>query len=101
MIAGVILSLLVATAAVAFVVAPLMRKDAAEAERVAMAISEAEELQSRREMLLVALKDLEDDRVTNKINDEDYAELHARLTGQAVEVMKQIDAREEPRVKPD
>jgi hypothetical protein len=101
MIAGVILSLLVATAAVAFVVAPLMRKDAAEAERVAMAISELEELQSRREMLLVALKDLEDDRVTNKINNEDYAELHARLTGQAVEVMKQIDAREEPRVKPD
>ena len=53
------------------------------------------ELASRKEMLLGALKDLEDDRATAKIDDADYAELHARLTGQAVEVIKRLDALDE------
>ena len=99
MAAGVILTLLVAAAATAYVAAPLLRKDAAEAERVLGAISEAAELESRREMLLTSLRDLEDDRATNKIDDEDYAELYNRLTGEAVEVMKRID--DLPSGKPD
>ena len=38
-----------------------------------------------------ALKDLDDDRATAKIDDDDYNELHDRLTLQAVEVMKRLD----------
>ena len=37
------------------------------------------------------LKDLEDDRATDKIGEEDYREIHARLTGQVVEVMRRLD----------
>jgi hypothetical protein len=92
---GVLISLIVGAAAVAVVIAPLFRKDAAEAERVAAAVSEGAELQSRKEMLLAALKDLEDDHATSKVADDDYAELHARLTGQAVEVMKRLDVIDE------
>jgi hypothetical protein len=91
MSAGIIAVLLIAAGTLAFVVAPLLRGDAAEAERVAVAMSEAAELQSRREMLLAALKDLEDDHATAKIDDADYGELYARLSRQAVEVMKQLD----------
>ena len=35
--------------------------------------------------------DLEDDRATDKIGESDYAELHATLTAQAVEVMRSLD----------
>jgi cell division protein FtsB len=97
MTAGVVLSLLVAAAVIAFVAAPLLRSDAARAERVAAALDEAAELRSRREMLLASLKDLEDDRATDKIDEKDFAELNARLTGKAVELMKRLDELEQAR----
>lgn len=89
---GILLVVLLAAAAVVWILAPLARADAAEVERVARADSEAVELQSRREMVLGALKDLEEDRATDKITDEDYAGLQTKLTAQAVDIMKRIDA---------
>lgn len=91
MTAGIIVVLLVAAGSLAFVAAPLLRKDAAEAERADIVTSETTELQSRREMLLASLKDLDDDHETAKIDDADYTELHDRLTLQAVDVMKRLD----------
>lgn len=88
---GLLLSLGVAAAATWFVVAPLLRRDAAEAERVGAVKSEERDLRSRHEMLLAALKDLEDDRATGKIDDADYARMHGELSAQAVAVMKQLD----------
>ena len=89
---GLVLALGVAAAATWFIVAPLLRKDAAEAERVGAAKSEERDLRSRHEMLLGALKDLEDDRATGKVDDVDYARLRAELSTAAVAAMKQIDA---------
>jgi len=89
-----------ALATLAFVAAPLLRRDAAEAERLASAASEAGDLQSRKEMLLTSLKDLEDDYSTNKMDAADYEELKARLSTQAVDVMKRIDELEELRKNP-
>ena len=88
---GLLASLVVGVGALAFVLAPLFRKDAAEAERVVAVTSAVRELQSRREMLLASLKDLEDDKATGKLDDRDYDELKGKLTGQAVEVMKRLD----------
>ena len=79
------------------VLAPLFRRDADERERTSSAASEIRELHSRHEMALAALKDLEDDRATGKIGDDDYQELKAGMTVQAVELMKRLDALEEPR----
>ena len=86
---------LVALAAAALIVAPLLRKDAAEAERLSAANSEEVELRLQHNMVLGALKDLEDDRATHKIVEEDYAEMQAELTSQAVELMKKLDAMDE------
>jgi hypothetical protein len=83
---------LVGAAAAAWVLAPLFREDAASAERVASALSEAEELESQREMALSALRDLEDDRATGKIGDADYEALKSRLTARTVEILRRIDA---------
>ena len=91
MIPGIVTVLILAAVAVAFVVAPLLRKDAAEAERVAAAASEEIDMQSRHSMVLAALKDLDDDRATEKIDENDYEEMRGRLTVQAVEIMKRLD----------
>ncbi len=81
-----------------FIAAPLLRSDAAESERVVSAESEAVELQSRHAMLLTSLADLEEDRDTGKLDDEDYDELRELLTVQAVDVLKKIDALPDPAV---
>jgi hypothetical protein len=83
MTAGYVIVALLALGAGWFVVAPLLRKDAGEAERVARAASEEMDLESRRSMVMAALKDLEDDRATDKIGQADYEALHAKLTARA------------------
>lgn len=90
MIAGAAVFAL-AVAAAAFVLAPLFRDDAAQAERVAGKLSEEQELASQREMALAGLRDLEEDRATGKIGDADYADLKARLSTRAVEILKRLD----------
>lgn len=95
MTAGALLALLLAAATLAFVLAPLFRKDAGAQERRASALSEEEELLSQREMALAALKDLEEDRATGKIGDLDYEDFKSRLTAQALDVLKRLDARRE------
>ncbi len=88
--------IVLALAVLWFVAAPLLRSDAAESERVVSAESEAVELQSRHAMLLTSLADLEEDRATGKLDDEDYDELYELLTVQAVDVLKKIDALPDP-----
>lgn len=88
---GVLVALLIGIAALTFVFVPLFRKDAAEAERLAAASSELRDLRSRKQMLLASLRDLEDDRSTGKIDEQDYEQLKDRLTAQAVKVMKRLD----------
>jgi len=87
----------VAACATWFVIAPLRRPDAAQAERIGAAVSEERDLRSRHEMLLSSLKDLEDDRATGKLDDADYHGLKGDLSSQAVGVMKQLDALERAR----
>jgi cytochrome c-type biogenesis protein CcmI len=87
----ILVVILVAAATVVWVLAPLFRTDAAEAERVAVALSEVEDLYSQREMALGALKDLEDDRATGKIGDADYADLKDRYSRRAVEILRRLD----------
>ena len=91
MIGGLGLAALIGCAALAWVLAPLVGHRAREAERTADRIGAESELRSRKEMLLAAIRDLEDDRATDKIDESDYAELHATLTAQAVEVIRSLD----------
>lgn len=88
--------IVLALAVLWFIATPLLRSDAAESERVVSAESEAVELQSRHAMLLTSLADLEEDRDTGKLDDEDYDELRELLTVQAVDVLKKIDALPDP-----
>jgi hypothetical protein len=96
---SVLLVLALAAGLAAFVVAPLLRADAASTEHRSAELSEARELQSRQDMLVAALKDLEDDRATDKVGAEDYAALKTRLTAEAVEVLQRADALEADRLE--
>ena len=91
---GAVCAAVLATAAAAWVLAPLFRADAAQAERASGLLSRLSDLQSEREMALSALRDLEDDRSTGKISDSDYAALQARFTERAVAVLKELDEAE-------
>jgi hypothetical protein len=97
MTAGVVVTLLVAALASAFVLAPLARRQG-EAESPDDRASAERELLSRKQMLLSALKDLEDDRATDKLDEADYTELKARLSAQAIEVLKRLDVVEGERL---
>lgn len=92
MIAAVIVAAL-ALGAAAFVLAPLFRPDALEAERAAKALSAEEDLHARYGMAVAALRDLEEDRATGKIGDADFASQEAELQARALELMKRIDER--------
>ena len=92
--------LIVGAVVLAFVAAPLLRTDAAETERISRALSGAAELLSRQAMVLGSLKDLEDDRATGKIDDEDYESLKNDLTVQAVELMKALDEAKQRESRP-
>ena len=95
MILGTILILLLAAAALAFVMAPLLRPERPHANESDEASLDAlRELHARQQMLLAALKDLEDDRATDKLGDSDYEQLKQRLSTEAIEVMRRLDAAE-------
>jgi hypothetical protein len=98
MILGVLLAVLLAVTALGYVLAPLLRGDALDSdERSEATLDELRTLHARKQMLLVSLKDLEDDRQTEKIGPDDYERLKARLSTQTVEVMRRIDAVEKER----
>ncbi len=94
---GLIFILVIVAISIAFIVAPLLRKDATAPERVAAADDESIELASRHKMILASLRDLEDDHNTGKVSEEDYPGLQSKLTREAVDLMKQLDALEQER----
>ena len=95
---GVVLAVLLALTALGYVLAPLLQRDALESnERSEASLDELRTLHARQQMLLASLKDLEDDRQTDKIGAEDYERLKSRLSTQTIEVMQRIDVVEKER----
>ena len=99
MTAAYVILALIALAALAYVVLPLRETATPTADHIAAALDEARDLQSRHDMILAALRDLEDDRATDKIDEVDYKQLQARLQARAVDLMKRIDLQAEERAQ--
>jgi hypothetical protein len=97
---GTVLVLILAAGAWYFILAPLMRANALDRDGArGTHLGELRELHARQQMLLASLKDLEDDRDTDKIGDEDYAGLKSRLSAQTIEVMQRMDILEAERAE--
>lgn len=97
---GTVLALVLAAAVAAFVLAPLFRSDASQKERHATRQSDEQDLVSEREMALGALRDLEDDRATGKLDEPDYQAAKSELTARAVGLLKRLDEVEAKRSAP-
>lgn len=93
---GLLTSAAMGLAVTAWVFSPLFARDASEREKARSATGEQADLFSRKEMVLASLKDLEDDRETDKISELDYMQLKNRLTAQAIEIMKKLDDERPP-----
>lgn len=87
LIAGVV----VALAALALVLEPLLAKDpplSSPSASVEPDFTSIEESESPKIRALLALKEIEFDRATGKLSDEDYAGLKAKYSAEAVEEIK-------------
>lgn len=89
--AAIVLAAALGLAVLWYLAAPLRRTETPRPEIDSPSLGEARELRSRHEMLLSALRDLEDDHATGKIGKADYEPLRVRLYGSAIEVMKRLD----------
>jgi hypothetical protein len=90
-----IIGVLVALAAVALVLDPLVRPYAIRPEPPS---SEPEDdpLEQRKELALAALKEIEFDRATGKLDDADYERMKAKYTAEALEAIREVDAAAAP-----
>ena len=92
---ALILGVFVALAAVALVLDPLVRP-----ERVRPATpsrdEETDPREQRKELALAALKEIEFDQATGKIDDADYARMKAHYTAEALEAIRDADAAAAP-----
>ena len=88
---GSILALLLGAGSLTWMLIPVFQKKSDQEEAEAVAFGEEHDLVSQKEMLLAALKDLEDDHETSKISEEDYLPLKNQLTAEAIDIMKKLD----------
>lgn len=79
---------LVATAVVAMVLGPLIRPRTQAPPETETDFYELEESDSPKVRALLALREIEFDRATGKLSDEDYATLKARYGRQALQAME-------------
>ena len=66
-------------------------------DRVRLIDERLARLRAEKDRLVQDLHELELDRATGKLSEEDYRELDARLKRRAVETIKEIDARKAAR----
>jgi hypothetical protein len=92
-IAGVLLALVAAY----IVLQPLLRANAGHAPEDVVALfsdsdDEDDPAAARRDRALAALKEIDFDKATGKLSDEDYAELKAQFTQEALDALEAVDS---------
>jgi hypothetical protein len=87
----ILILLLVAIGAVVFVGEPFMRR-ALQPVSVGASEQALERLSLEKETLYTAIRDLDFDFQTGKVDQTDYAELRQRFETEAIQLLRQIDA---------
>ena len=96
---GVALACLLGLALLAWLLLPVIKEAGGFDRPPSEERSELEDLYIQREGVYSTLKELDFDHETAKILDEDYKELRARYSSEAIQILKRIDgleAAEEP-----
>lgn len=92
-VAGVLLAL----AAAFIVLQPLLRANAGHAPADVVPLfsdsdDEDDPAMARRDRALAALKEIDFDRATGKLSDDDYAQLKAQFTQEALDALEAVDS---------
>lgn len=99
-----VVGILLAAAAVYYVLRPVLtpapRMAMAEAASTAEEIEDLEDDLSPRTVALRALKEIEFDRATGKLTDQDYESLKRRYTAVALDALREADAPPRPAAVP-
>jgi len=91
---AILAGLLLALAAVLVVLEPILRGTATAPPAALLSDSDDDEMdpvQRRRDLALAALKEIEFDRATGKLSDDDYQRLQAKYSAEAVEALRAAD----------
>lgn len=89
---AIALTLLLVIALAIFVVMPLYRRSAAEADGAAGEDADRADLEARKESLYRQIRDAELDREQGKLSRVDWARIDAELRRDAIAVLKAIDS---------
>jgi hypothetical protein len=93
---ALLIGILVALGAVALVLEPIVRPPRAAAPDTLSFEPEDDPLGHRKDLALAALKEIEFDRATGKLDDADYEKMKARYTAEALEAIRAADAAAAP-----
>ena len=94
---GIALACLLGLAALAWLLLPVVREAGGFDMPPSDERSELEDLYIQREGVYATLKELDFDHETAKLSDEDYRELRARYSEEAILILKRIDELEAAR----
>lgn len=93
---ALLIGVLVALAAVALVLEPLVRPPRAVDPNALAFEPDEDPLGHRKDLALAALKEIEFDRATGKLDDADYERMKTRYTAEALEAIRDADAAAAP-----
>jgi hypothetical protein len=86
-----VLAALILVALVAFVVAPLRRREDGGASSVSLEDPRVAELEARKEAKYREIRDAEMDRAQGKLTEADFRRQDAELRREAIEILKELD----------
>jgi len=93
---ALLIGVLVALAAVALVLEPIVRPPRAAQPDALSFEPDEDPLGHRKDLALAALKEIEFDRATGKLDDADYERMKARYTAEALQAIRDVDAAAAP-----
>ena len=93
---ALLVGIVVALAAVALVLEPIVRPPRAVQPDDLSFEPDDDPLGHRKDLALAALKEIEFDRATGKLDDDDYEKMKTRYTADALEAMRDADAAAAP-----
>ena len=88
---GLALGCLLGLGALAYLLLPIVMDAGGQARTVSAERSELEDLYIQREGMYSTLKELDFDFETGKLTEEDYRELRARYSDEAVRILQRIE----------
>lgn len=91
MVFSIFIIILLILAAIIYVAGPLLQTQEPSSGRAFLPDHSLEDLQLKKQEILLSLKDLQLDHDLKKISDEDFKNIYDETVSEGTEILKQID----------